>query len=77
MKITSKGQVTIPQEIREKAGLHPNSEVEFRLERGKVFLVPAAAGGSAGNKAVARIRGSLKHLGMSTDELLALTRGRS
>ena len=32
MKITSKGQVTIPQSVREQAGLHPNSEVEFRSE---------------------------------------------
>ncbi|MBP6854059.1 MAG: AbrB/MazE/SpoVT family DNA-binding domain-containing protein, partial [Rhodoferax sp.] len=31
MRITSKGQVTIPQTIREQAGLHPHSEVEFEL----------------------------------------------
>ena len=31
MKITSKGQVTIPQAVREKAGMHPNSEVEFEV----------------------------------------------
>jgi AbrB family looped-hinge helix DNA binding protein len=31
MRITSKGQVTIPQAIREQAGLHPNCEVRFRL----------------------------------------------
>ena len=29
MRITSKGQVTIPQHIREELGLHPNTEVEF------------------------------------------------
>ena len=32
MRITSKGQVTIPVEIREKAGLLPNTEVEFELD---------------------------------------------
>ena len=31
MKITSKGQVTIPQSVREQAGLHPHSEVEFEV----------------------------------------------
>jgi AbrB family looped-hinge helix DNA binding protein len=31
MKITTKGQVTIPVEIREKLGLLPNSEVEFEV----------------------------------------------
>ena len=31
MKITSKGQVTIPVEIREKLALLPNSEVEFEI----------------------------------------------
>lgn len=75
MRITSKGQVTIPQAIREKAGLHPNTEVEFRYVRGQVVLVPAARGDSKGSDAVARIRGSMKHLGMTTDELMAMTRG--
>jgi AbrB family looped-hinge helix DNA binding protein len=31
MKITTKGQVTIPVEIREKLGLLPNTEVEFEV----------------------------------------------
>jgi AbrB family looped-hinge helix DNA binding protein len=33
MRITTKGQVTIPVEIREKLGLLPNSEVEFEVAR--------------------------------------------
>jgi AbrB family looped-hinge helix DNA binding protein len=76
MRITSKGQVTIPQAIREKAGLLPNSEVEFRFVRGQVVIAPLAGSNSKGRDAVAKVRGSLKHLGMTTDELLALTRGR-
>ena len=44
MKITSKGQVTIPQGIREQAGLLPNTEVKFEYVRGKVILVPAGKG---------------------------------
>lgn len=75
MRITSKGQVTIPQHIREKAGLLPNTEVEFVLEHGKVLLKPAGKRRSRGERAVARLRGSLRHLKMSTDQLMALTRG--
>ena len=32
MRITSKGQVTIPQDIRERLGLLPYSEVEFEID---------------------------------------------
>ena len=75
MRVTSKGQVTIPQHIREKAGLLPNTEVEFAYQRGKVLLKPAGKRVGRGERAVARLRGSLKHLKMSTDKLMALTRG--
>ncbi|WP_034930118.1 AbrB/MazE/SpoVT family DNA-binding domain-containing protein, partial [Candidatus Accumulibacter vicinus] len=36
MRITSKGQVTIPVEIRKQAGLMPNTEVEFEFKDGVV-----------------------------------------
>ena len=75
MRITSKGQVTIPQHIREKAGLLPNTEVEFKIANGRVTLRSKGKPGSAGKAAVARLRGSLKHLKRSTDDLMALTRG--
>ena len=75
MKITSKGQVTIPQGIREQAGLLPNTEVKFEYVRGKVILVPAGKGATRGSNAVAGIRGTLKHLAMSSDQLMTLTRG--
>ena len=38
MRLTSKGQVTIPQGIREQAGLAPGSEVEFQFNNGRVWL---------------------------------------
>ena len=31
MRVTSKGQVTIPIEVREKLGIFPNTEVEFEV----------------------------------------------
>ena len=75
MRITSKGQVTIPQRIREQAGLLPNTEVEFEIVRGRVVLRPLGRRTSRGERVVARLRGTLKHLERSTDELMALTRG--
>jgi AbrB family looped-hinge helix DNA binding protein len=75
MRITSKGQVTIPAEIREKAGLLPNTEVEFEYDGKAVRLRRARPSGKQGRGAVAvaRLRGSATTR-MSTDELMALTR---
>ena len=77
MRITSKGQVTIPQAIREQAGLLPNTEVDFVLENGSVRLIKseAAAGRSRGARAVRQLRARGARVRMSTDEILALTRG--
>ncbi len=41
MRITRKGQVTIPIAIREKAGFLPNTEVDFVMEDGEVKIVKA------------------------------------
>lgn len=75
MRITSKGQVTIPREIREQFGLLPETEVEFRVRGGAVYLVKAQTTGrrSRGAGVLARLRGSAT-VAMSTDEILALTR---
>jgi AbrB family looped-hinge helix DNA binding protein len=77
MRITSKGQVTIPVEIREKAGLLPNTEVDFVLEGRTVRLVraPARRGESRGESLVRGLRGTAK-VRMTTDQIMALTRGR-
>ncbi len=75
MRITSKGQVTIPQRVREQAGLLPDTEVEFEIVRGRVILKPLGKRTNGGQRAVARLRGSLRHLKRSTGELMALTRG--
>lgn len=39
MRVTSKGQVTIPRDLRELAGISPNSEVIFGIENGKITIV--------------------------------------
>lgn len=71
-KITAKGQVTIPKRLRDYLGVAPGSEIDFELtEDGRVFL---RAGDQPPRDRFARLRGSAK-LGMTTDELMALTRG--
>ena len=75
MRITAKGQVTIPIEIREKAGLLPNTEVEFELE-GKVVRIRRARAPKQpgrGARAVQRLRARAT-VRMTTDEIMALTR---
>lgn len=75
MRITSKGQVTIPQHIREQAGLLPHTEVDFQIVRGRVILKPRGKRADRGQRAVATLHGTLRHLKRSTDDLMALTRG--
>jgi AbrB family looped-hinge helix DNA binding protein len=74
MRITSKGQVTIPQEIRERFGLLPHTEVEFVVEGGAVVVRKASGGNRAARDWVRRYRGTAD-AGMTTDEIMRLTRG--
>lgn len=76
MRITSKGQVTIPVAIREKAGLMPNTEVEFDYDGKTVRIRPASHKKrlSRGEQLVAHMRGR-GDVKMTTDEIMALTRG--
>ena len=74
MRVTSKGQVTIPADIREKAGLLPNTEVEFSMAGRKVILRKVAGRRSRGTRLVSTMRGRATRK-MSTDQIMALTRG--
>ena len=75
MRITSKGQVTIPKQIRELYGLLPHTEVEFVPDGDAVRLrkVERPDANSRGRRAVAALRGRAT-VRMSTDEIMALTR---
>ena len=76
MRITSKGQVTIPLAIREKAGLLPNTEVEFDFD-GKAVRIRRArhkTRSGRGARLVAHMRGR-GDITMTTDEIMELTRG--
>ncbi|HEY8925050.1 MAG TPA: AbrB/MazE/SpoVT family DNA-binding domain-containing protein [Polyangia bacterium] len=75
MRVTSKGQVTIPIEVREKLGILPNTEVEFEVHgnTARLVKVPARKTSGRGASVVARLRGT-SDVKMSTDDILALTR---
>lgn len=76
VRITSKGQVTIPQEIREEAGLLPHTEVEFILEEDGVRIVKAREPRrpTRGDLLIERMKRAKGHVTMTTDEIMALTR---
>ena len=75
MRITSKGQVTIPADVREQAGLLPNTEVEISVRRGVVVLRKAKKSPPRrGRRLIALLRGKGTRR-LSTDEIMALTRG--
>lgn len=74
MRITSKGQVTIPAPIRELAGLLPHTDVEFVVRHGKVVLQKPVAQGRRGRRVVEALRGK-GAVRMTTDQIMALTRG--
>jgi len=74
MKITSKGQVTIPLEVREKMGFLPDTEVEFKISGNTVLLKKAGIQSKRSRDLIARMRGKAT-VKMATDEIMALTRG--
>lgn len=74
MRVTSKGQVTIPIEVRQKAGLLPNTEVEFVVRGGMVIVKKAEKTPRRGRSLLTAMRGKATKR-LSTDEIMALTRG--
>jgi AbrB family looped-hinge helix DNA binding protein len=74
MRVTSKGQVTIPVGIRERFGFLPDTEVEFVVEGSTVRIVRASRSEETrGDRVVRRLRGRAVSR-LTTDEILALTR---
>ncbi len=73
MRVTTKGQVTIPQHIREKFGITPAVEIDFIEEKGRVYLL-RKKGKNITTRKFQNLRGVAK-VKMTTDEIMALTRG--
>ncbi|MBX9456357.1 MAG: AbrB/MazE/SpoVT family DNA-binding domain-containing protein [Rhizobium sp.] len=83
MRVTSKGQVTIPRDMRELAGIKPNSEVLFSIEGGKLTVVPKHESGAVEEKArLERFLETLDRLEGTGDQdvdaatLMSMTRDR-
>ena len=74
MKITSNGQVTIPQRLRLKFGLLPGTEVVFEEGADCVTIRPKMNKRAQIEERVRSVRG-VADSGLSTDELMRLTRG--
>ena len=77
MRITSKGQVTIPVEIRQRFAMLPNTEVEFVVDGGDVRVRKLAGDATRARRVrdwAGRVRGSAP-VRLSTDEIMKLTRG--
>lgn len=75
MQVTSKGQVTIPVEIRERLGILPNTEVEFDIVGDAVVMRKATGARRRGRSVVSRMKGRAT-VALTTDEILELTRGQ-
>ncbi len=74
MRVTSKGQVTIPRDIRRKLGIASRSEVEFVVEGNTVVVRAVQGAATKGKRLIETLRGRAT-LKMTTDEIMALTRG--
>ena len=71
MRVTTKGQVTIPKNVRESLGIVPETDVVFQEENGKFYIVKISK-----DKPTTRfnkLRG-ITTANMSTDEIMGLTR---
>lgn len=83
MRVTSKGQVTIPRDLRETFGIVANTEVIFGIEGGKITIVPKDEIGRLAERdrldrflaILDRLEGTVEP-GIGADELSALARER-
>jgi antitoxin PrlF len=75
MRLTSKGQVTIPQKLRKQFGLKARTEVTFEARDDGVLIRPAATERLKAFKVVLQKTRGSANAGLSTDEIMRLTRG--
>ncbi len=73
MRVTTKGQVTIPQHVREELGIKPHSEVDFVKMEGGTFRLVKLTKKIQKESRFRRLRGTAT-VKMTTDEIMALTR---
>ena len=73
-RLTQKGQVTIPIDIRHFLGLQPGDDVEFVIEGNVVRVRRSRKALGRGKRIVDHLRAHRADVPMTTDEIMALTR---
>ena len=73
MRVTEKGQVTIPKELRDRFGIGAGTEVVFEVVREQIVVRKAQGGVTRGRQLADRLRGR-GDVQMTTDEIMSLTR---
>lgn len=73
MRVTSKGQVTIPKAVRQCLGIEPNAEVEFREDKGRFYLAKPETKSTTSFHDLC----GTATIKMSSDEIMAMTRGEN
>ncbi len=71
MRVTTKGQVTIPRDVREALGIVPETEIEFVEDTGRFYIVKTDGPIKVGK--FKKLRG-IATAKMSTDEIMSFTR---
>ena len=71
MRVTTKGQVTIPRNVRERLGILPETEVDFKEDNGRFYIVKTSE--YKPSSKFKKLRG-IATAKMSTDEIMNLTR---
>lgn len=71
MRVTTKGQVTIPRGVREALGISPETEIDFVEDEGRFYIVKTDEPPVTGR--LKKLRG-IATVKMSTDEIMNLTR---
>lgn len=74
MRVTEKGQITIPKDLRDSLGFGAGSEVKFERADDGILLKKVVSPKSRGHRLAERLRGS-GDVQLTTDEIMALTRG--
>ncbi len=71
MRVTTKGQVTIPVNVREELGIIAETDIDFMEENGRFYIVKISEPKKNGQ--FNRFRG-IATAKMTTDEIMKLTR---
>jgi antitoxin PrlF len=74
MRVTEKGQVTIPKDLRDALGIGAGTEVAFERDHDRLVVRKVRDGDTRGRQLATRLRGR-GDVHLTTDEIMSLTRG--